>query len=139
MEEFALEHGNPLSPRHLEDARLAGIKHCDRVRVLVVDRIPLPEDPQLSEVSRRMGIITEDTRCMGLGHALIIRVDAWNDRELVLHNLVHIAQCERVGNVEKWCREYLGDRTSCAKFTIGTLEEEARRFARETCAADAAA
>lgn len=139
MEEFALEHGNPLSPRHLEDARLAGIKNCQRVRVLVVDRIPLPEHPELSEASRRMGILTEDTRCMGLGHALIIRVDAWNDRELVLHNLVHIAQAERCGSLEKWCRLYLEDRSSCPKFTIGSLEEEARAFARETCAADAAA
>jgi hypothetical protein len=41
--------------------------------------------------------------------------------------------------LEQWCREYLGNRTNCAKFTAGSLEEEARRFAREICHADAAA
>ena len=35
-------------------------------------------------------------------------VDAWNERELILHNLVHIAQCERSGGLEQWVREYLG-------------------------------
>jgi len=49
------------------------------IRVLVVDRIPLPENPELAKASRRIGIITEDTRCVGFGRALIIRVDAWND------------------------------------------------------------
>lgn len=139
QEEFVLKHGNPLSARYMADAQLAGVQKPARVRVLAVDRISLPDHPQLAEASKRIGIITEDTRCMGFGYALIIRVDAWNDRELILHNLVHIAQCERSGGLAHWCREYLGDRMSCPKFTIGLLEEEARRFAREICAADAAA
>jgi hypothetical protein len=139
QEKYVLSHGNPLSPRHAADARLAGVRDCERVRVLVVDRIPLPEEPGLAEASRRIGIITEDTRCIGFGYALIIRVDAWNDRELILHNLVHIAQCERTGGLEEWCRQYLGNRNSCAKFTVGSLEDEARRIAREICTASVAA
>jgi hypothetical protein len=55
-----------------------------------------------------------------------------------LHNLVHIAQCERTGGLEKWVRYYLADRTGCPNFTIGSLEEEARRLAREICSATAA-
>ena len=148
QEEFVLAHGHRLGARHAHDANLVGVRDRARVRVLVVDRIPLPENPELAEASKRIGIITEDTRCAGFGHALIIRVDAWNDRELILHNLVHIAQCERSGGLEQWVREYLADRTTCPNFTIGSLEEEARRIAREIvrspeynvggCAADAA-
>lgn len=134
QEEFVLKHGNPLSARHKADAVLAGVTDPGRIRVLVVDRIPLPENPQLAEASKRIGILTDDTRGMGFGHALIIRVDAWHDRETILHNFVHIAQCERSGGLEQWCRQYLGDRTTCQKFTVGSLEEEARRFARELCA-----
>ena len=138
QEEFVLSRGNPLGPRHIADARLAGVQDCARVRVLVVDRIPLPDDPALAQAARRMGIISEETRCMGFGYALIIRVDDWNDRELILHNLIHIAQCERSGGLEQWCRHYLGDRSNCPNFTIGSLEDEARRIAREICIADAA-
>jgi hypothetical protein len=139
QENFVLEHGSRLSARHMADAKIAGVKDPSRVRVLVVDRIPLPNDRQLAEASSRIGILTQDTRCMGFGYALIIRVDAWNDRELILHNLVHIAQCERSGGLENWCREYLGDRNNCPRFTIGSLEDEARRLAHEICAAQAAA
>lgn len=133
QEEFVLARGNPLGTRHAHDASLVGVQDSARVRVLVVDRIPLPENPELAEASKRVGIITEDTRCAGFGHALIIRGDAWNDRELILHNLVHIAQCERCGGLEQWVRQYLRDRTNCPNFTIGSLEEEARRVAHEIC------
>ena len=139
QEEFVLARGNPLGPRLAHDAHLVGVRDGARVRVLVVDRIALPENPELAKASKRIGIITEDTRCAGFGHALIIRVDAWNDRELILHNLVHIAQCERCGGLEQWVHQYLGDRINCPKFTIGGLEEEARRIAHEICAAGAAA
>lgn len=101
-------------------------------------RIPLPEDPELAKAARRIGI-TEDTRCMAFGHVLIVRVDAWNDRELILHNLVHIAQCERSGGLAEWVRRYLRDRASCPDFSLGSLEQEARRTAREICSDHAAA
>src|SRR5205807_9655377 len=35
-EESVLAHGAPLSPRLIDDARLAGVRDCNRVRVLVV-------------------------------------------------------------------------------------------------------
>jgi len=139
QEEFVLAHGHPLGATHAWDAHLAGVQDCARIRVLVVDRIPLPEDPKLAECIRRTRIITEDTRCMGFGHALIVRGDSWNDRELILHNLVHIAQCERSGGLEQWVGHYLRDRTNCPNFTMGSLEEEARRIAREVCTAHVAA
>jgi hypothetical protein len=138
QEDFVIAHGAPLGIRETADARRAGIQDYDRVRVLVVDRIPLPDHPQLAEAARRTGILTLDTRCIGFGHAVIIRADSWSDRELLLHNLVHIAQCERSGGLEQWVKLYLGNRTNCADFTIGSLEAEARGLAREICTADMA-
>jgi hypothetical protein len=137
QEELVFAHGTPLSPQHMADARLAGVRDCERIRVLVVDRIPLPEGGELAEAARRVQIITEDTRCMGFGHALIIRAEAWGDRELLLHNLIHIAQCERSGGLEPWVRQYLLDRQNSATFTLGSLEEEARQRAHEICAGEA--
>ena len=139
QEDYVLARGVPLGPRHIEDAVRAGVHEVSRVRVLVVDRIPLPDDESLAAAARRTGIITEDTRCVGFGHALIIRADAWNDRELVLHNLVHIAQCEHSGGLEQWVRQYLADRANCPNFTIGSLEQQARGLARDICSAGALA
>jgi hypothetical protein len=138
-EEFVLRHGHPLGTTQAWDAQLAGVQDPARIRVLVVHRIPFPEDPRLAEAAQRIRIITEDTRCMGFGYALLVRGDAWNDRELILHNLVHIAQCERSGGLENWVRQYLSDRTNCPNFSIGALEEEARRIAHEICRSTAVA
>jgi hypothetical protein len=123
----------------MADARRAGVQDCSKIRVLVVDRIPMPDKKELADAARRTGIITHDTRCVGFGHAVIIRADSWGDRELLLHNLVHIAQCERSGGLEQWVRQYLCDRQTCTQFTIGSLEDEARGLAREICAANMAA
>ena len=133
QEEFVLSHGIPLTRPQIADAQLAGVRNSERIRVLVVDRIPLPDDTTLAEATRRSRILTADTRCTGFGYAIIIRADAWGDRELFLHNLVHIAQCERSGGLEPWIRDYLSNRNSCADFTVGSLEDEARRIAREVC------
>jgi hypothetical protein len=139
IENFVLQHGSPLPRRRVADARQVGVKDIRRVRVLAVDRMPLPEEPELAEASRRTQIITDSCRAIAIGHAVVIRADAWGDRELLLHQLVHVAQCERSGGLEQWVRQYLVDRTNCPNFTIGSLEEEARRIAREICAAEAAA
>lgn len=136
QEEYVLAHGIPLSPQLTADARLAGVRDCERIRILVVDRIPLPEGGELAEAARRTGIITEDTRCVSVGHAVIIRAEAWGERELLLHNFVHIAQCERSGGLESWVRQYLIDRQNSATFTAGSLEDEARLLARKICSGE---
>jgi len=136
QEEFVLAHGAPLSPRHLADAHLAGVRDGERIRVLILDRIPMPKSGELAEAARRTNIISEDTRCVAFGHAIMVRAEAWGDRELLLHNLVHIAQCERSGGLEPWVHQYLFDRVTCTTFSLGAFEEEARRIAREICSAE---
>src|SRR5216684_2491641 len=93
QEEFILARGIPLRPEQTADARRAGVQDCSRVRVLVVDRIPVPDNKELAEAGRRTQIITDASRGVAIGHGIIIRADCWGDRELLLHNLVHVAQC----------------------------------------------
>ena len=135
QEAYILKHGVPLGPDQVLDARLAGVEDTDRVRVLVVDRIPLPDDKELADAARGAQIITDSSRAVTIGHGIIIRADSWQNRELFLHQFVHIAQCERSGGLESFVGEYLMDRRSSRdSFSIGSLEEEARSFAREACA-----
>jgi hypothetical protein len=139
QEQFILARGASLGPQHTADARRVGVQDCSHVRVLVVDRVPLPDNEALAKAARHTQIITDTCRGVAIGHGIVIRADCWGDRELILHQLVHVAQCERSGGLEAWVREYLSDRHTCAKFTIGSLEEEARRLAHEVCAAESVA
>lgn len=136
QEEFVLARGVPLRPGQIADARRVGVQDLSRVKVLVVDRIPLPDNAELAAAAQYTQIITAACRGVAIGHAIIIRADSWGDRELLLHQLVHVAQCEQSGGLEHWIQRYLIDRHNCTKFTIGCLEEEARGLAREICAAD---
>ena len=138
QEQFILARGAPLGSRYTADAHRVGVRDCSRVKVLVVDRIPLPDNKELAEATRHEHLITDACRGVTIGPGIIIRADCWGDRELILHQLVHVAQCERSGGLELFLQEYLRDRRTCANFTIGSLEDEARRIAHEICAADAA-
>lgn len=138
QEEVILSRGTPLDGRYTADAQRVGVQDTGRVRILVVDRMPLPEDEALAAAARGTQIITDASRGVALGHGIMIRADAWGDRELVLHQLVHVAQCERSGGLEPFVYQYLRDRHDCGEFSVGGLEEEARKIARNICATDAA-
>jgi hypothetical protein len=139
QEEFILARGASLGRAQIVDARLVGVQDYSRVRVLVVDRIPLPDHKELAEAAARTDVITSASRGVAIGHGIIIRADRWGDRELILHQLVHVAQCERSGGLESFVAQYLSDRHTCATFTVGSFEDEARRIAREICATPAIA
>lgn len=136
QEATILEHGVPLTADQIADARRAGVRHPGRIRLLVVERIPLPEDKELADAARRAQIITDASHGVTFGHGVIIRADNWRNRELLVHQFAHVAQCERSGNLEAFVSEYLLDRRTSRDFSLGTLEEEARTMARKICAAD---
>jgi hypothetical protein len=139
QEAFILQQGVPLSAAQIADARRAGVQNPGRIRILVVDRVPLPESKELAEAARKAQIITDASRGVAIGHGIIIRADSWTNRELLLHQLVHVAQCERSGGLDSFVTEYLLDRRSSRDFSLGSLEDEARTFAREICAGHQAA
>jgi hypothetical protein len=133
QEAFILQHGVPLTVDQIADAKRAGVKDTRRVRVLVVDRIALPEDKELANAARHSQIITDSSRAVAIGHGIVIRADSWQNRELLLHQLIHVAQCERSGGLESFVNAYLLDRRESRDFSLGALEDEARTGAREIC------
>ena len=134
QEAYILQQGVPLTAAQTADARRAGVQDPGRVRVLVVDRIPLPETKELADAARRAQIITDASCGVAIGHGIIIRADSWKNRELLLHQLVHVAQCERSGGLESFVTQYLLDRRGSRDFSLGSLEDEARMLAKEICA-----
>jgi hypothetical protein len=137
QEEIILAYGQCLSARQASDAFEVGVKDWQRIRLLIVDRIPLPDHAELSELAVRTQILTPMSRAFTLGHGIFIRADSWGDRELLVHNFVHVAQCERADGLEQWVHKYLTDRRTCTEFTLGEFESEARLLACEICARDA--
>ena len=111
QEQRICSHGQALSDAQGADARLAGVAEPERVRLLYVPEIPIPENPALR---------------------IFIRSDCRFNRAMVVHELGHTAQYERLGGFESFLRQYL---SQC--LTIGypeaPMEQEVISLAARIC------
>src|SRR5436190_16437960 len=94
QEQKILRDGVSLSAGEIADACAIGVQGPDRIRLLQVETIPRPSQPQLKAACDAIDFLTPATRGLTLGHGIFIRSDCWRDRLLVVHELVHIAQYE---------------------------------------------
>ena len=127
-----LAAGEPLSARQLDDARLAGVAAPERVRILHVAKIPAPEHPLLREAAELTGLISPLTGGMALRYGIFIRADCRGQRALLVHELGHTAQYERLGGLQPFLELYL---LECV--TIGypeaPLEQEVVELTARIC------
>ena len=119
-----LREGVPLSMRELAFALKAGVKDPDRVRLLQVEIIPSPTHPLLQAAYQMANFVPTAPRGLTVQYGIFVRADYWRDRTLIVHELVHTAQYERLGGIQSFLRQYL---LECA--TVGyhksALETEA--------------
>lgn len=102
-EKRILHEGVPLGEPHLSDARLMGVEHPERIRLLRVEGIPLPGNPVLRFAVRISGLFSLHTAGMALRYGIYVRSDFWGDRRLIAHECVHTAQYERRGGFHPPC------------------------------------
>ena len=128
-----LKHGSRLSMQQLEDAARVGVQEADRVRVFFVETVPPRLPGFLRKLAARFGLGPAATAGMALGHGIYVRVDQSGRRDLLIHELVHVAQYERLG-FRRFLRQYL---TECLSdgYPCGKLEAEATQLASESPAA----
>lgn len=124
--------GVPLTAGEVADAQLAGVMHPGRVRLMRVDRIPMPLGTILRWINRQARVISAETTGITFGHGIYIRDDAWGERRLVVHELVHVAQYERLGGTTAFLRAYLRECLNDG-YPNGPLEQEAIVRTREIC------
>jgi hypothetical protein len=120
QERRILRAGVPLDEQQLADARLMGIAQPERIRILVVDKIP-----------PRVPLSATSTIGMALGYGIFLRRDFSGSRALLLHELAHTAQYERLG-FRPFLDRYLHECLTCG-YPGGALEMEATRLAEELC------
>ncbi len=107
QEKHILASGEPLSAAQLSDARLVGVAHPDRVRLLRVPEILPPAHPMLRQAAQATHLISPSTGGLTLRYGIFIRSDCRGDRRLVVHELCHTVQYERMGSFQVFLRQYL--------------------------------
>src|SRR5437899_2805599 len=98
--------GVPLAGTLLRVAEGMGIKSPERVRVRAVDQVP-EMNPLLRIIARRFGLCSPLTRGMSLRYGIFIHANCQGERSLIVHELAHTLQYERLGGIRPFLKVYL--------------------------------
>ena len=132
QEKRILAEGVPLDPAQLTDARALGIIHPERVRLLVLPRLPLPHNWLVRKLGLWTGTLSEETVGLSARYGIFLRSPYHCDRGLLAHELVHTRQYERLGGVRPFLRQYLRECLT-EGYLFAPLEQEARDAAEALC------
>jgi hypothetical protein len=125
QESIILRTGVALSPAQTEVAKKLRILYPDRVRLRAVQQVP-PMNSLLRRVGEKLGLISSQTLGMTLRYGIFIRENHWGDRRLLIHELAHVAQYERLGGFRRFLSQYLRECINPG-YPFGNLEQEANR------------
>lgn len=120
----ALAVGVPLGLEALENARRVGVLAPERVRVKVVDALPLPEDPVLRAAALQAGLLGLGMIGLTLGYAIFICKGHLRLRFLS-HECRHVQQYESHGGIAAFLPVYLAEVVSVG-YAVSSFEADAR-------------
>lgn len=133
QEHVIIQSGVALTEPQLADARRVGVAHPERIRLLQVLLIPLPLHPALAVAAQATNLISPSTQGLTLRYGIFVRVDCWGQRPLIVHELVHTSQYERLGGFEAFLRPYLLECITPPGYPYGPMEQEAVTTTAKLC------
>ena len=136
QELIILERGTPLTESELADARRAGVKHPEKVRILRSETLPQLEHEDLKFVAKWMGLFTSRSAGLTLGYAIVLTHGFWENRHILVHEFVHVGQYERMGGVKPFLSVYLRECIDPG-YPFGRLEQEAILITKDICKPEA--
>jgi hypothetical protein len=127
QENFILSNGVMLNATQTYLASKIGIVEIEKIRLLKVDKIPSPVNSILSLAVSNLGLITENTIGITFRHGIYIRSEYWKNDSLLIHELTHTMQYERLGGICNFLNQYIKE---CIYFGYNKspLEIEAREM-----------
>jgi hypothetical protein len=107
--EILMKRGIKLSPLAMQDARLAGIRYPERVRVIYIHQIPRPSMGLLKLANDMMHLVTDQSTGLPISYGIYLREDCREDRAALLHEMIHVAQYEKLGGITPFFTQYLSE------------------------------
>jgi hypothetical protein len=125
QENFILSNGVKLNTKQYYLASKIGIVKIEKIRLFKVDKIPSPVNSILSLAVNNLGLITENTVGITFRYGIYIRSDYWQNDSLLIHEMTHTMQYERLDGICNFLNQYIKE---CIYFGYNKspLEIEAR-------------
>ena len=123
VETELLLKGRPLTDQEKSVAQSLGVGDPSKVRVIILDRFPMPTDPELLAEAERHGMGSRFEGGRTIGYAIMLKPWIAQDSTVLNHELVHVAQHDRMGR-SGFVRRYLIE-LSLVGYARSPLELEA--------------
>ncbi|MDN7914605.1 hypothetical protein [Burkholderia cepacia] len=120
-----IAQGAPLTSAQADDARKVGVAQPERIRVVIVERMPFPETPTLAAIARDTGLLSPGTIGLTLGHAVYV-LRGQDTRRLLTHEFRHVHQYEAAGSIGAFLARYLQE-IATVGYHDAPLEADARQ------------
>lgn len=117
--------GVPLSTEQIEIAKQVGVTRPEKVKILEVPKIPIPENEKLSEAAAQIGFLSEEMKGLTLDHSIYIS-KGHNTTRVLSHELRHVYQYETFGSIPQYLVEYL-KQIVLVGYENSLLEQDARQ------------
>jgi hypothetical protein len=122
-----LKSGQPLSEADVAMARAVGVQQPELVRVSILEEFPAPENDDLLTEASKYGLGSEAEGGRTMGYVIMLKKKYANERWILAHELVHVAQQEQMGR-EAFVRRFIAERELMG-YRRAPLELEANKLA----------
>jgi len=121
--------GLPLDDAQLSLAAGVGVQHPDRIRIVEVQRFPMPDDPELRQAALGIRFLGDDTLGLTLGYGIYIRQGRRSNR-LLSHEFRHVYQYEQAGSIKAFLPGYFLQVVTLG-YSNAPFELDARAYERD--------
>ena len=104
--ELIFRSGVPLNDEQTAIASSVGVAHPEKIRILEVDELPIPEDIELRQAIQTSGLLSPNMSGLTMGHGIYIRHGQATTR-LLSHEFRHVYQYEQAGSITAFLSVYL--------------------------------
>ena len=123
------KEGEPLVPDWMDIARQVGVSHPERIRIALVDHMPIPDDQEVRDACDDLKLLGPNAVGLTLGYAILIRKGMLS-RQVVAHECRHVNQFEDAGSLDGFLTIYISQIIEHG-YLDAPMEVDARRF--EVC------
>lgn len=120
--------GRPLSELELALAREVGVEQPERIRIVQVEMLPIPEDPILHVAALQTGLLGPGMVGLTLGYSVFV-CRGYETVRLLSHEFRHVHQYEQAGSIAAFLPSYLRQIIDVG-YAAAPLEADARAYER---------
>lgn len=106
VETELLPQGRLLSETEMKIARQLGVIRPERVRIIVLETFPMPEDRVLRAETKRYGLGSAAEGARAIGYVIMLKPRYAKSSMIIAHEPVHVSQHDRLGRAA-FLRRYI--------------------------------